>query len=320
MRAVIFTDVSSVTTARLIRAMLRLAVEQAEWSVVGVVTTRPLAFRSGAASRVAALSRDAVIALSNPEVSLRTVGESDLNLFRLARRHEIPVLVPPAGDVNAPEFIREMSAELRPDVALSFYCQHRFRRRLRSSFARAVNYHDGLLPHYRGVMATPFSIFAGESESGFTFHDMSGKIDRGPILVQGSVTIDEHATLHEVSRRKSVRAAAALPRVLELLADGTPGRPQCGEGSCFSTQDWMALTRLSRPANATREEILRRIRAFGVVHLTIGGEVYPATRLRLARPDDRLAFRTADGCLLRPDRFLRLPEVFYRHHGRITAS
>jgi len=311
MRIVIFTDANTVVTARLLRSMGSLA-EAGDHRLVGVVTTAPEAFASRGLSAARAKMLRAVIAAANPEFRLSELRDMRLDLFRWARRRGIPILVPSTGDPNDPNFVREMVARLRPDAALSFYSRHRFGRRLRCVFAQAVNFHDGLLPDYRGVMATSFSIFTGESRSGLTFHHMSGKIDRGPVLLQETVQIDERSTLDEVSRAKSLRAAAALPRALELMAAGDPGRPQSGEGRYFSGHDWMALTHLSQPANATAKQILRRIRAFGVVHLTIDGETYPVTRLRPARPGERRAFRTADTALLRPDRFRGLPRLYYR--------
>ncbi len=315
MRIVIFTDVNSLTTARLVRATFRLAGVDAPYRVAGIVTTRPAEFRQSARRRARAVVRRVVAAATNPEIPLRGVLDLDLDLFRLGRRHGIPVLVPPTGDPNDPAFMADLVATIRPDVALSYLCKHRFTRSMRSAFAYSVNYHDGLLPDYRGVMATSFSIFAGESRSGLTFHHMTGRFDAGPILLQDAVSIDERSPLHAVSRSKSVRAAATLPRLLELVARGERGRPQTGKGSYFSAHDWMAMTHLARPANATRGEILRRIRAFGVVHLTVGGERYPVTRLRPSRSGRRLAFRTADDCLLEPDRFWGLPAAFYRPTG-----
>lgn len=316
MRIVIFIDANTVITRRLVRATLSAAREGGDRRVVGVVTTAPDAFPSGSRAVARELALRALVAASNREVSLRSLFEPRLDLFRLCSRRGIPVLVPPTSNPNDTRFVRDVVSALRPDVALSYYCRHRFRRRLLSSFAQAVNFHDGLLPDYRGVMATSFSILAGEERSGLTFHHMSAEIDRGPILFEDWVPAGARATVREVSRAKAARAANAVPRVLDLLAAGDPGRPQDGEGSYFSAHDWAALTHLSEPANATSEQIRRRIRAFGAVRLDIAGQSWPVTRLRPARPGERLAFRTEDGQLLRPDRFLGLPAVVYRRVER----
>jgi methionyl-tRNA formyltransferase len=149
---------------------------------------------------------------------------------------------------------------------------------------------------------------------------MSREIDCGPILFQDAVPIGKRTTLEMVSCAKSIRAARAVPRALDLIAAGDPGRPQEGEGSYFSAHDWMALVNLSEPVNATAEQIRRRIRAFGVVHLNIAEESWPVTRIRSARTGEWLVFRTADDKLLRPDRFLGLPGIVYRVMERSHGS
>lgn len=305
MRIVAFTDANTVVTGRLIRAT-------GEHRLVGIVTTRPERFRFSPMEIVQASVRKGLIALTNPEITVESLHDLRIDLFRWAERRRIPILVPPEGDPNAPDFVESLATRLRPELALSFYCRHRFGRRLRAIFSRAVNCHDGLLPDYRGVMATSFSIYAGERESGIAFHEMTGKIDAGPVLHQEAVPIDERSTLDEVSREKSYRAAAALPRVVARIEAGERGTPQRGEGRYYSAHDAAAMTRLSDPSNEVAERIRRRIRAFGAVELTIGDQAYPVTRLRRARPGERRAFRTADGRWLKPDRFRGLPELLDR--------
>jgi len=307
-RIVIFTDANTITSARLVRATLQWAARREGCRVIGFVTTRPTDFRPGIPGQTRALLRRATVAATNANVPFRSVLDFELDLYRLG----IPVFVPPGDNPNDPAFVQDLAAQLKPDLLLSFYCRQRLGRRLRSTCKHAVNYHDGLLPDYGGVMATAFSIFAGEPSSGFTFHHMSGKLDAGPILIQNAVPIDETVHLDQVVQRKSSAAAKTIPRLLERLSTGDPGQPQERPGSFYSGHDWMAMVNLSRPENATRKEILRRIRAFGLVNLTIGGEIYPATRIRSARPGDKLAFRTADNQSLTPDRFQGLPSLLYR--------
>lgn len=255
---------------------------------------------------------------TNREVPLRWAFQGPFDLFRLCRRRGIPVLVPSGGDPNEAPFLEKRLAPLDADAALSFYCHHRLGRRLRALFEQSVNYHDGLLPDYRGVMATSFSIFAGEKQTGFCFHHMSGEIDAGPVLVREAIPLATDARLGEVVERKSARAAAALPGLLRRMADHDPGRPQAGDGQTFTAHDLVAMTRLTNPENATRDEILRRIRAFGEVCLAIEGHELPVTRLRASRPGRRLTFRTADGQWLAPDRLAGLPVPLFNIEWRLS--
>ena len=48
----------------------------------------------------------------------------------------------------------------------------------------AINFHDGPLPAYAGMYTPAWAILNGESEYGVTFHEMTGGVDEGRILVQ----------------------------------------------------------------------------------------------------------------------------------------
>ena len=64
-----------------------------------------------------------------------------------------------------------------------------FRAPLLDACRRPINYHDGLLPNYRGVAATGWSIYRGESQSGFTFHRMASGSTGARSCVQGRVQV-----------------------------------------------------------------------------------------------------------------------------------
>ena len=48
----------------------------------------------------------------------------------------------------------------------------------------AINFHDGPLPSYAGMYTPAWAVLNGESEYGVTFHEMTGGVDEGRILVQ----------------------------------------------------------------------------------------------------------------------------------------
>jgi methionyl-tRNA formyltransferase len=292
---------------------LRLA-KRRGLEIIGIVTSRPERFRVARGEWARRLARRALVAAGSRDVPFRTIFAPAIDSDRLERRHGIPTLVPPGRDINGPEFV-ETLRRLRPDLALSYNCLGIFRRNLLDTVGQAVNYHAGLLPHYRGVMATAFSVLAGERESGFTFHRMTEKIDEGPILIEGSVAVGDD-TGAELGRRKLAMASEALPRLFEKIAAKEPGRSPIGTGRYYSVHDWSALIHVDHPEDLTAAQLSRRIRAFGAVQLRIDGAVYPVTRLRAASGGHGLAFRTVDGRLLVPDRFEGLPRAVHAFADR----
>jgi len=103
---------------------------------------------------------------------------------------------------------RRVLRELQPDLIISV----RYRRILHEAAIAiprhgVINLHSGVLPDYRGVMATFWAMLAGEKEIGTTLHwIVDSGIDTGPIL--------------EICRRPTRPDSSYLVNVLGLYADG----------------------------------------------------------------------------------------------------
>jgi folate-dependent phosphoribosylglycinamide formyltransferase PurN len=235
------------------------------------------------------------------------------SIYDVGRRFRIPVLVPPERNVNHPAFVRTV-ATLGVDWALSVSCVQIFKRELLAALARPINYHDGLLPKYRGLGATAWSIYNGEPSTGFTYHVMNERIDDGAILVQQSIPVRPGASVAAVEREKTARAAEQIDAVVEALLRGDSGRPQVGEPSYFGADAWRRIRVVDDPTTLTWDELGRRLRVFQYLDLPCGSGRYEVTRLRRVdggRPGP-FAFRTSDGALVEPTRFLHLPLALYR--------
>ena len=314
-RILILSDVAHTATLGLIRGTLRAADARPGWSVRALVTTRPEAFAPGP-TRVlrTALRRGVVIATTRRQPYGRGMPLGHELPRELARRG-VPVEVPPGGDVHAPAFLARIRDELRPDLTLSFYCVHILRPEFLDVAGRVVNFHDGLLPAYRGLYATAFSILDDAGRSGFTYHWIDVGLDTGPVLADGAVPVGPGDCLTDVTRRKVRAAVAALPAVLDRAAAGDPGRPQSGAVGYRSGADGRAMRTVADPGALTADDLERRVRAFSSVDIAIDGRTIPVTRLR--RGPGRDAFTTSDGVVLRPDRIMGIPTPVHR---AVTAA
>ena len=96
---------------------------------------------------------------------------------------ELTASPPALGKPNSPEGLRLLK-ETRPDLIISI----RYRRILREAAIAipthgVLNLHSGILPDYRGVMATFWAMLAGEKEIGTTLHwIVDSGIDTGPVI------------------------------------------------------------------------------------------------------------------------------------------
>ena len=316
MRLLILGNSDSSLSLELVTASLGAARTRTEIEVVAICDTARVA-PPGARNVGRELLEAVAMRVFGEPVSFRPALTRARGFHAL---RETPLIVPPLRNVNHPEFVALVSGELRPDAALSLGCEQILGGELLAALARPVNYHTGLLPAYRGLRSTAWSLYRGEPVTGFSYHLMEEGIDAGPILVQGSIPIGSRSRPSELEREKTRLAVDFMPRVLDALVRGDPGRPQTGTASYFGMRDLRRITSISDPGSLSWEELERRLRAFRALTISILGKPYVVTRLRRVvsgrrhRPD--LAFTTLDGVLAEPSRLRYLPVPLYRAYRR----
>jgi methionyl-tRNA formyltransferase len=216
-----------------------------------------------------------------------------------AARAGVPFIVPSQRDVNHPDFLASVSTRHRPELALSLLVMQVFRRPLLDRFERVVNFHLGRVPAYRGLFTSGWEVYAGEPTAGFAFHLMTEGIDEGPVLVRGAVPVGDGETVEQLDWAKTEQGAGRLHDVLDLLVSGAAGEEQHGRSRYFGRAELRAIRRIEDPAGMTWGELERRLRAFQVLRMQLGGATYPVTSLRrLERRSPRrapLSFTSRDG-------------------------
>ena len=315
-RVMIFSSGVSGVPAILIRSALAALASRNDMELVAVCVPR---MRPFAASLCRQLRNRAVVRvrdLLDPALRLHEPLPRPVHLSRGARRLGFEIITPPEGDINHPAFLDRLRNEIQPTVALSFYCLQTFSPALLGVFEQAINYHNALLPKYRGLHATAWSVCHGEEETGYTFHRMTERLDRGAILLQGAVPVRPGRTVSDLECGKAALAAGRIPDVLRMVADNEPGRPQQGEGSYFSLRMCRAIVEISDPSALSSDELMKRLRTFLCLRMRLAGRWYSITKLRRA-PDQhsrggRFSFRASDGVLMEATRFRYLPWPAYR--------
>lgn len=234
------------------------------------------------------------------------------NQSGLARVHRVPLIVPPERNVNHPAFVERLQAELRPTLTLVCAAPV-FREPLRAALGYTVNYHDALLPDYKGVWATAWSLYRGATHTGYTFHTIEQALDAGPILLQRSIPVTQDARHDALCHQKARMAAADAAALLDLMAAGAVGTPQRGVGSMYTRADTRGVRRIDDPGAITADELRRRLWAFDSVQLRFGDAFHEVTAVRpVRRAGQRYSFTTRDGQRLVAHRCSHLPVPLYR--------
>lgn len=85
---------------------------------------------------------------------------------------------------------------------------------------RVLNLHPALLPSFKGAHAIQDAFGAGVKVTGVTVHFANEDYDKGPIVAQEPVRIEEGMTLDELEAAIHAVEHVLYPRVLRQLAEG----------------------------------------------------------------------------------------------------
>lgn len=135
----------------------------------------------------------------------------------VARKYGVKIDENP--DVNSESF-RAMLRERGVQFIVSISGTQLYRRALREQTPLGiVNCHGALLPKYRGLMPSFWTLANGEKEGGVSVHYVDAKLDNGPIVVQRRYRIHSHDTLEDIMARGKDLAAECIIDCCRLVED-----------------------------------------------------------------------------------------------------
>ena len=138
----------------------------------------------------------------------------------VARKYGVEVTE--AVNVNSEEFLSHLR-EKKVEFIVSISGTQMYRKALREQTPKGiVNCHGALLPKYRGLMPSFWTLANGEEEGGVSVHYVDSKLDNGPIIVQKKYRIGPHESLEAVMARSKDLAAEAIIECVRLVEAGDP--------------------------------------------------------------------------------------------------
>ncbi len=233
------------------------------------------------------------------------------NIYFLARKAGADIVVPGNNNVNDPKFVKKLKSKYQPNVLLTFYFPQKLSPELLDIFEQKINYHNGLLPNYRGIKASSWSVYNGDPVTGFSFHHMTENFDDGPVLIEGTIEISDKDNQFTILCRKTSSAANKFTELLQCIEDRNPGVSQQGNANYYSLNMFKNITSISDPSQFSRQELFRRIHAFGILKIKFG-ERWINTRIMRTIKNSisnqrGLCFQTSDNYTIRIHRIGSLP-------------
>lgn len=138
----------------------------------------------------------------------------------VAKKYNVPVHR--TEDVNSESF-RTMLKDLGVEFIVSISGTQLYKKDLRMQTPFGiVNCHGALLPKYRGLMPSFWTLANGEKFGGSSVHFVDRKLDNGPIVVQRRYRLWPHDTLEDVMARSKDLAAEAIIECVRLVEAGNP--------------------------------------------------------------------------------------------------
>ena len=152
-------------------------------------------------------------------------NRADAQGLERARQASIATLTIPHGDYPTREdFEAALVRELRArDVAL--VCLAGFMRLLGRTYLdafgeRTLNVHPSLLPAFPGVDAQRQALEHGVKVAGATVHFVTGELDGGPIVTQGTVPVNDDDTADTLAARILDVEHRIYPQAVASILDG----------------------------------------------------------------------------------------------------
>jgi len=173
------------------------------------------------------------LGMSPNQIGLLTYNHDEQNqiLWDFAHANQIETMGLPARSDDAFNWVYNQ----RPNALFSLYYRQKLPSRiLNVPSLGCVNLHPSLLPEYRGCFSAPWSIINGEKTSGFTYHHMTEQFDKGNIILQKTVPIQDNETAFSLFHKLIVQGLGSFEIALEkIVKNHDPGVPQSQGGSYY---------------------------------------------------------------------------------------
>lgn len=159
------------------------------------------------------------------QVAIVVSSRPDAYGITRAQEADIPVLVLSRDDYKDPLQTDATIVQALRDAGAQYVVMAGYMRKvtpvmLEAFPNRVVNLHPALLPSFKGAHAIEEAFDAGVKVTGVTVHFANEDYDKGPIIAQRPVVVEEDMTLEQLEEQIHAVEHVLYPEVLGLIAEG----------------------------------------------------------------------------------------------------
>lgn len=162
------------------------------------------------------------------------------------------------NSVNCEKFYDEIK-KLKPDLIIVGSWGEKFQKDI-LNLVPCVNFHPALLPKNRGANPYFWSIYLNQKVTGLTIHFMNEKFDKGDIILQEAITIDEEETGESLKDKTCILARAMVKDFLELF-DKKQIQPIKQNEEFASYENQISQNEMIVDLSKSKEDVSRHLRA-----------------------------------------------------------
>ena len=137
-------------------------------------------------------------------------------------------------DLNVPIFKGKITDTNRVDKIIPTLKFLISKKALKHLNFKAINFHPGLLPEYKGCFSTPWSLINNEREVGYTYHFINEKFDCGNILLKESIKIEKNDDAFSLNFKIFQKGLSRLGYVIDRSKSN--GVPQAKKGKYYANE------------------------------------------------------------------------------------
>ncbi len=182
-------------------------------------------FASGRGSNFSAIIKAVKENKLKGSVELLVCDNQDAGVIHKAKRAGVKIALIPRKDFAAKKdfenkIIQTLQANNIKLIALAGFMRILSPQFVKLYSGRIINIHPSLLPAFKGEQAIIDAFSYGVKITGVTVHFVDAEMDHGPIILQGTVKIEETDTLESLETKIHKLEHKLYPRALELFLEG----------------------------------------------------------------------------------------------------
>ena len=205
--------------------------------------------------KIVGVFRNDRIKYSKIELFLRDIfnPSKDYTIIKSKKLHDIKAI-----SVNSEKFLREVK-KLSPDLIIVGSWAEKFKNEILNTIP-CINFHPALLPKNRGPNPYFWSIYLNQKVSGLTIHFMNEFFDKGDIIAQEAITIDENETGASLKEKTTQLAKIMVKEFLDLY-DKKQLQPIKQQEEFASYEPQLTDKEVIIDLNKPKEDVQRHLRA-----------------------------------------------------------